>query len=607
MRVSQNTPHMQQQAHFARSSSHTSHPFRLCISFLCPRLRLSDLAGVKELETIASHQSDQLGKLQQKLEAAVAENEELRERQLENLRQTGMQGGASEFLGMGPAGPINAEALAEMNERVDILMAENAMISEQKNALTLELDGLQEELHHRTEEVGILTHQLSGTVRELQSKALRGLQAERERDEAAKQAVALSDAIGKMKMEVDELREQLLLWQQRSTESDTIIQELKKQFKEVKESAEETTTSCMRRNKIAEDRVKELHSQLLHKTHELDSAQDVLRKLRREYASTRQDAEGMLQVMTGLERQISEYSVREADVEKLARDSKESIELALMERDQTLAREDQMRREIEKLLEERKKTSAQHQAELDSATEVAKVRAMEQLKSCEAEMQAMVEATAKVRVDAERAIRENKVAKDVLERVQHQFEDEKRVMDITIKELRDTVTSAIVGKDEEISRRLDVQEMNKELRGTIDKLRLDIDNLQNQVNMNERAKLAEVNALKTVNRELQSDLLDKTRAYAKKCKDMDDFKEITQVEMVALERKLLDENDLFRRRADESEKLSKDIESSGVTEMQRCQSVIDQLKEKTAANISQISSSLRAEVENNKKISNRVR
>lgn len=52
----------------------------------------------------------------------------------------------------------------------------------------------------------------------------------------------------------------------------------------------------MRRLKIAEDRVKELHLLLLQKTQDLENAQEVARKLRREYQSTRQDAEGMLQV-----------------------------------------------------------------------------------------------------------------------------------------------------------------------------------------------------------------------------------------------------------------------------------------------------------------------
>ena len=91
------------------------------------------------------------------------------------------------------------------------------------------------------------------------------------------------------------------------------------------------------------------------------------------------------------------------------------------------------------------------------------------------------------------------------------------------------------------------------------------------------------------------------------CKELEDLKESSQAELAALERKLLDENDVYRRRAVEAEKLSREIESTGATEAQRCQAVIDQLKEKTAANVSQISTSLRVEMESSKRLAGRVR
>ena len=51
-----------------------------------------------------------------------------------------------------------------------------------------------------------------------------------------------------------------------------------------------------------------LHTVLMAKTVELDGANELIRKLRSEYQNTRQDAEGMLQVMGGLERQLNEYA-----------------------------------------------------------------------------------------------------------------------------------------------------------------------------------------------------------------------------------------------------------------------------------------------------------
>ena len=75
-----------------------------------------------------------------------------------------------------------------------------------------------------------------------------------------------------------------------------------------------------------ENRVRELHGALHAKTQELDASSELVRKLRAEYQTTRQDAEGMLQVMGGLERQLSEYAAREADVNKRDKSCKEQEE-----------------------------------------------------------------------------------------------------------------------------------------------------------------------------------------------------------------------------------------------------------------------------------------
>ena len=48
-----------------------------------------------------------------KMESVLAENEELRQAQLERLRQ-------HQDNNLGPMGPLNAELLAEMNERVEV-------------------------------------------------------------------------------------------------------------------------------------------------------------------------------------------------------------------------------------------------------------------------------------------------------------------------------------------------------------------------------------------------------------------------------------------------------------------------------------------------------
>ena len=84
----------------------------------------------------------------------------------------------------------------------------------------------------------------------------------------------------------------------------------KKQLKTIEanegtcDEIDEESVAYMRRTKTAETRVRELHIQLQKTTAELHISQDNSRKLRREYQATRADAEGMLQVLSGLERQL---------------------------------------------------------------------------------------------------------------------------------------------------------------------------------------------------------------------------------------------------------------------------------------------------------------
>jgi hypothetical protein len=67
------------------------------------------------------------------IEEILAENEALRESHLDQMRHSASDGHGS---GMGPMGPLNMELLNELNERVEILMTENALMVEQKAVLS---------------------------------------------------------------------------------------------------------------------------------------------------------------------------------------------------------------------------------------------------------------------------------------------------------------------------------------------------------------------------------------------------------------------------------------------------------------------------------------
>jgi predicted RNase H-like nuclease (RuvC/YqgF family) len=92
------------------------------------------------------------------------------------------------------------------------------------------------------------------------------------------------------------LTEQLAAVTQRCREAEGLVQEYKRQLRSISTRGDDESNASVKRVQDAENRVRELHAALHNKTQELDATQEVLRKLRAEYQTTRQDAEGMLEV-----------------------------------------------------------------------------------------------------------------------------------------------------------------------------------------------------------------------------------------------------------------------------------------------------------------------
>lgn len=121
-----------------------------------------------------------------------------------------------------------------------------------------------------------------------------------------------------------------------------------------------------------------------------------MRKLRSEYKSTRQDAEGMLQVMTGMEKQLNEYSTREEQVAKLSAEAREKMEEAIMIKEQCAVKEEQSRREIERLLAERKTSALAKQDEIAAAVEAARKTLSEHHQAVEKEIDTLIHKNAQL-------------------------------------------------------------------------------------------------------------------------------------------------------------------------------------------------------------------
>lgn len=255
-------------------------------------------------------------------------------------------------LGAMPLG--TEEAIAELNAQVKLMMDENALMVEQKVHLSQELDKQQDLLEKQAVENSSLKNRVGECLQEIVKEKEKGIEIESERNAAAAEAMHLSEVLGKQEQEIDSLKESLTVTKQRVKEKEQAYLEIKRILDALSLKYKTESDQTVDRVQQIEIRVKELQQQLYSKQHELEQANEVIRKLRTEYTTTRKDAEGMLQVMGGLERQIQEYANREESVQKQSLVAREKVQEALTIKEQANAKVSQYEQEVNRLISERK-------------------------------------------------------------------------------------------------------------------------------------------------------------------------------------------------------------------------------------------------------------
>ena len=189
--------------------------------------------------------------------------------------------------------PLGAEeAIAELHAQVKLLMDENALMVEQKVHLSQELDKQQELLEKQAVENVGLKSKLGDALQDITRTKEGLMEVESERNAAAAEAMHLSEVLGKQEQEIDSLKEGLTVAKQKLKEKEQALAEMKRLFDSLSLKYSTESDQTIDRVQQIEKHVKDLQSQLYTKNHELEQANDVIRKLRQEYQTTRRDAEG---------------------------------------------------------------------------------------------------------------------------------------------------------------------------------------------------------------------------------------------------------------------------------------------------------------------------
>ena len=200
----------------------------------------------------------------------------------------------------------------------------------------------------------------------------------------------------------------------------------------------------------------------------------------------------MLQVMSAQERQIADFSSREAEVEALSRQCKEKVEEAMVARDQSISKEQMQLRISERALEEKRKDAQTRQAEIDEAVLATRQRAEAKIRGLEEQLADAAARTAQGNVEIDAVLQEKASLTAQLDRARQNCVDEKRAYDAALKGLEDRLKQAEISRNEDAVRRRDLQEQNKSLRSTVDALRSQVDSSRLQLGDKDASRDKEV-------------------------------------------------------------------------------------------------------------------
>lgn len=292
--------------------------------------------------------------------------------------------------------PYSTELLAELSEKVQLLMEENGLLVDQKHKLAQELDTQADLLDSQRDSIDHLSGSLNHAEKELQKVCKLQQVIEAERDEAVKQTLTLSEALGRAEEEIDILNGSMDSLQEDKSKAAEEVQRLTSQVKLLSSRYSTDQQAIWEKVRYLEQYAKEQHHAKEAVSRELDACQEVLRKLRAEYKVTRQDAEGMLTVMTGMEKQLNDYSSREDSIHQMGQEAREKVEEALIVKEAAAIASAQAAQEIARLQAERKELLVVKEQEIMAAVDEATKGMLEMQRALERELEEAIKRNAEL-------------------------------------------------------------------------------------------------------------------------------------------------------------------------------------------------------------------
>ncbi|KAF1775585.1 hypothetical protein GQ600_3857 [Phytophthora cactorum] len=406
-------------------------PWLTASEYTNPLLQAYDLK-IQELETALLDNKKAMDRVATRAEGLAKENTTLRHGGGEDVLR--MQNEPKDMHDDLMNVQENGEYLQEINERIDVLMAENNMLMEQVSLQDDEIGAMKKELSDRDEQLQIMGQNFNEATLALQELRDACSQVREEKTHCERQLQRYAASIAQLESIKESLMEQTDAVRKERGDLESQLGEYEEMMEKMKRSNERKDEAFSARYQNVCVRLRELTNALEKKEKAVDDLQERNNGLQSELDAVRQDCEGMLNVLNSMEKQLTQYCAREDAVAELESECKAKVEEAILEKEEVAARELQSRREIARLLERLRQQAADHvKTQEESLSTVirkyeAEVSSREQeIKSLNAELadlRAKIEVTVRSQKDSDKkladAIRRSKDASIAFEKkLQH--------------------------------------------------------------------------------------------------------------------------------------------------------------------------------------------
>jgi len=386
------------------------------------------LAADREHIDRLTQENDQLSKdLDQQLQARV-----------ENLENLGEGEGVSETR----LGLVVSEQIETLSKQVEVLEKERSILEEVSDHLQRDVEEMREEGKTRDQQLLKITQNFQSARASLKSAQDQVEGTRRERDAALLELRKVTTAKNELTVQADGLREEVQSLERECSSYRKQVHRLRQDLDNLALRANDETELQLKRLEEESKELRSVKFERDNLRRELEAVKENHRKLRIQFDQTQADCEEMISAMESLKHEIFDLKSKEETLTQREIEARELVEQAKLERDQAVAHATALRSALDRHNENRENVAKENVRAIDESVRKTKGQFDAQLKSRHKEIEEVTKKCLRLEYDSNRARQEQKETTLRLDALKKTSADEMKRLEQSISKAQERAQSA---------------------------------------------------------------------------------------------------------------------------------------------------------------------